>query len=274
MPDSPDAARLPAPLIYFWEGGWFGVGSSRGYGVLPPHSHHTVQITIGLDGPVRFCQPGGDWVSYEAAAILPDAPHAFDGCGSLIAMGFVEPECREGRWLQHALRTPVSDVSSERLAPFLPTLRDLQKARPDTSSAARLITGVVRALCEGPPPVGALDDRVVRALEIIRGRDPRRLPLDHVAKEVFLSPGRLAHLFTAEVGLPFRRYILWRKLSLAMVEFARGRTLSAAAHSAGFADSAHLSRTWQQMFGLPPTAMVGTAEFYEIPPPFEIALRA
>ena len=271
MTDIPGEARLPAPLIYFWEGGWFGVGSSKGYGALPPHSHHTVHIAIGLDGPVRFQYPGDEWTEYQAAAVQPDAPHSFDGCDSLVAIGFVDPECREGHWLRHALRAPITDVWSERLTPHLPTLRNFQRDRPDTLTAALITTSIVRALCAGPPPVRAMDERIIRALKIIRGRDARRLPLEKVAKEVFLSPSRLAHLFTAEVGLPFRRYILWRKLSQAMVEFARGGTLSAAAHAAGFADSAHLSRTWYQMFGLPPTAMIGNAEFYEIPAPFEMA---
>jgi AraC family transcriptional regulator len=34
-----------------------------------------------------------------------------------------------------------------------------------------------------------------------------------------------------------------------------GETLSTAAHAAGFADSAHLSRTARTMFGLAPSAL-------------------
>lgn len=257
-------------LIYFWEGGWFGVGSSQGYGILPSHSHHAVQISIGLDGPIRFQQPDAEWVTYEAAAVQPDTPHAFDGCESLVAIGFVDAESREGSWLRHSMRAPIASVSSERLTPLLPALRLLREDRPDTPTAARLIQTLVRALCAGPPPNSAMDDRIVRALALIRAGDPRRLPLDKVAQEVFLSPGRFMHLFTEQVGLPYRRYLLWRKLSLAMAEFARGETLSAAAHSAGFSDSAHLTRTWYQMFGLPPSVMMATSEFYEISPPFEM----
>ena len=70
----------------------------------------------------------------------------------------------------------------------------------------------------------------------------------------------------------FRRYLLWRKLSLAMSAFGRGGNLSEAAHAAGFSDSAHLTRTFYQMFGLAPSVMVGTADFYEIPAPFELTL--
>jgi AraC-like DNA-binding protein len=55
-----------------------------------------------------------------------------------------------------------------------------------------------------------------------------------------------------------------------MEEFGRGANLTNAAHAAGFSDSAHLTRTWRQMFGVSPTAMIGNARFYEIPAPFEL----
>jgi AraC-like DNA-binding protein len=110
------------------------------------------------------------------------------------------------------------------------------------------------------------------AVEFIRSADEASLTLDEVARSVHLSPSRFAHLFTQELGLPFRRYLLWRKLTRAMLMVGRGNTLSAAAHGAGFSDSAHLTRTFYQMFGIAPTVMMGGGEFYEIPAPFEFLM--
>jgi AraC-like DNA-binding protein len=258
-----------APLVYFWDGGWIGVG--RTPGVVPPHAHHAVQIAIGLDRPIRFRHGDGPWREYQAAAVLPDKPHSFDGGDALTAMIFIEPESREGRWLRDSLRQPIAGVSTERLGELIPALRGFQEERPGPEPAAHLITGVVRALCAGPPPARPLDERITRALALIKSRDVRGLKLKDVAKSVFLSPSRFAHVFSDEVGLPFRRYLLWRKLSRAMQEFARGSNLSQSAHAAGFADSAHLTRTWIQMFGITPTGMLGKATLYEIPAPFELA---
>lgn len=43
---------------------------------------------------------------------------------------------------------------------------------------------------------------------------------------------------------------LWLRLQRAVELFAAGTPLTEAAHAAGFADSAHLSRTFRRMFGI------------------------
>lgn len=75
------------------------------------------------------------------------------------------------------------------------------------------------------------------------------------------------------MGLTFRRYVLWRKLARALQLVGRGNSLSAAAHASGFSDSAHLTRTVYQMFGMSPTTMLGRGELYEIAAPFELPSR-
>ena len=124
-------------------------------------------------------------------------------------------------------------------------------------------------MCTGPPPRGDLDERVRHAIARVRAQGGERLTLEQIAGEVFLSPSRFAHLFAEEVGLGFRRYQLWRRLCTALRLMGDGRTFTAAAHTAGFADSAHLTRTFKQMFGLTPTQLIEFVDIYEMRPPFE-----
>jgi AraC-like DNA-binding protein len=61
--------------------------------------------------------------------------------------------------------------------------------------------------------------------------------------------------------------MLWRKLTRAMVAVASERTIAAAAHAADFADAAHLTRTFYQMVGMAPSALM-RGDFIEIASPF------
>jgi AraC-like DNA-binding protein len=55
--------------------------------------------------------------------------------------------------------------------------------------------------------------------------------------------------------MPLRTYQLWRRLLHVWSLMMEGESLSSAAHAAGFADSAHLSRTARSMFGLAPSML-------------------
>jgi AraC-like DNA-binding protein len=96
-------------------------------------------------------------------------------------------------------------------------------------------------------------DRVVREIE----RRPDAFSrLQDAAALACLSPSRFRARFDAELGLPFRRYRLWRRMAAVMREIAAGGNLTEAALSAGFSSSAHLSSAFRQMFGLAPSALL------------------
>jgi AraC-like DNA-binding protein len=63
--------------------------------------------------------------------------------------------------------------------------------------------------------------------------------------------------------------MLWRKLARAVLAIAQEGTMAAAAQAADFSDAAHLTRTFYQMFGLPPSVMM-RGEFFQIKPPFGV----
>lgn len=71
-----------------------------------------------------------------------------------------------------------------------------------------------------------------------------------VAAELFLSESRFLHLFKSQVGVAWRPYLRWRRLKCASNSISQGASATEAAYHAGFSDLAHLSRTFQTMFGL------------------------
>ena len=96
-----------------------------------------------------------------------------------------------------------------------------------------------------------LDPRITRAAASIDRLIPTgSVRLADVAEESRLSLGRFRHLFAAEIGMPFQRFVLWRRLIIAFDELGMRRSATEAAHMAGFSDSAHFARTIKAMFGI------------------------
>jgi AraC-like DNA-binding protein len=107
-------------------------------------------------------------------------------------------------------------------------------------------------------PLSAISGRAIAYVESEIGGKP---VLADAARRAGVSPTRLTHVFSREVGIPFRRFVLWTRIKRAVMSTQAGHDLTRAAIDAGFSDSAHLSRTFRAMFGLSPSVILATATF-------------
>jgi AraC-like DNA-binding protein len=258
---------LSEPRWYLWEGGFLLI--ARADGVVPSHAHHAIQIVIALEGEVAIRGKEEEWQKGQGVIVRPDAAHAFNCNGAMGAMLFVDPESAEGTWLRNSLNRDITVVSGSRLTSSARELRKFIDQPFESMEIGEIIRHCVQTLSPGVPPARRLDARVTTVLSTIRERDDLRISLESAAEKAFLSPSRFAHLFKQQVGLPFSRYVLWRKLTRAIVAIASERTISAAAHAADFADAAHLTRTFHQMVGMAPSVLM-RGEFAKISSPFEV----
>jgi AraC family transcriptional regulator len=241
--------------MVFWEGASLWVlGTRPGEGPYPKtdfHAHHAVQVTLSLRGwftlERRDRQVGGD-----AAAVAPDTEHAFQGEG-VVAHLFVDPEGQPGRELQRALFSggTIASIPDARLA-GLPARLLAAFESPHRSDQSLVDCGrsLLTTLAPGSQRDERPEARVRRMSAWASGRLDTPLTLAEAAAHVGLSTGRARHLFVEETGLPFRTYLLWRRLMRAAERFSAGSSLTDAALDAGFSDSSHLSRTFRRMFGI------------------------
>ncbi|MEO8480787.1 MAG: helix-turn-helix domain-containing protein [Acidobacteriota bacterium] len=259
---------LNTPRWFLWEGGFLLMAQAQG--VVPPHAHHAIQIVVGLDRHVAIRGQQGDWQHGRGVIVRPDEVHSFNASGATGAMLFVDPESFEGTWLRAALTREITLVPEARLASSIGEFRTFDERPFESLDVSALIRHCVHALSPGAPPLRRLDPRVTTVLGSIRGSDDLRISLADAAARAFLSPSRFAHLFKQQLGLPFSRYMLWRKLTRAMLAVGSERTIAAAAHAADFADAAHLTRTFHQMFGIAPSVLM-RGELAEIASPFDVS---
>ncbi len=255
------------PRWFLWDGGFLLLAQAQG--IVPPHAHHAIQIVVSLDKSVAIAGPDGLWQRGQGLIVRQDAVHSFDCSGALGAMLFVEPESSEGVWLQSALSQDITILPDARIASCALELRRFLEQPFESLEIGALIRHCVHALSPGAPPARKMDPRVTTVLTCIRASDDLRISLEDAAALAFLSPTRFAHVFKDQMGLTFSRYMLWRKMTRAMLAISSERTIAAAAQAADFADAAHLTRTFYQMVGMAPSILMrGT--FAEIPSPFDV----
>jgi AraC family transcriptional regulator len=249
-----DARRYSGDFVA-WPGGCGFLGEGGG-GPIHPHSHYAIQlVTATPEGlKVQFGR-NGPWQSCAAALIPSRATHSIDvnACG-MSAVLFIEPETPEGKALSARLEGRMQVLDSDAIAVAAKRLERAWRTEASYEGVAAVCHQLVRELA-GTTVREPADARVLAAIEYLRARVDQPMTLAEVAKAVNLSPGRFRHLFVAETGMPLRTYVVWRRLLHVWTLLMQGETLSAAAHAAGFADSAHLSRTARTMFGLPPSAL-------------------
>jgi AraC family transcriptional regulator len=237
--------------IVVWRGGsiWIGhAGAETDF-----HAHHAIQITIALSaGAVRFRRPAEEWTSYASVIIAAHQPHAFEASGELVAMIFAEPESRQGRVLRERYPAGIEPLAADAFGDDVAQLAAaFHQGAANDELAARARAIPERLTSMQTAPARPLDKRVERAVEVLRERLGQTVVMADVADAVHLSPDRFRHLFLEETGIRFRPYVLWLRLEVAVALYAAGVSLTDAAHAGGFADSAHFSRTFKRMFGVP-----------------------
>ncbi len=237
-----------------WDGACLLIG--RAHGITPMHAHYAIQVAFGAAHGIRFRPDDRDaWTDYAGAIIPSRQPHSMDAtCVPFNAVLFVEPETREGRALtERYLQGGIAPLPEEVLGEVVPPLFAAWQDARNTTAIAAASQRVVRALTGGVEPWVVSDERILRAVRYIKSHVDQPLTLEEVAAEAFLSPSRFRHLFVEQTGTALRPYILWRRFLRVWELLMEGASLSRAAHEAGFADAAHLSRTSRSMFGFPPS---------------------
>jgi AraC-like DNA-binding protein len=205
------------------------------------HAHHAAQIVMapqgldiedGANGRIRAC----------TAVIPPRQPHGHGAC-THAALLFLDGDDLASRALSRNAEPRCETWGRDTLDVRLP--RD-----PTPEQARALIASILSAvdLRQPPGPRHPAARRMCAYLE-----DSDHVDLARLSHEAGLSPRQMRHAFARDVGLPMRAYLRWKRLRRAIAAVEEGASLSAAAASAGFADSAHLSRVFREQFGMTPT---------------------
>jgi AraC-like DNA-binding protein len=257
--------KKPLSSLYIWH------GQTLFFGYLPnieEHAHHALQIEIGLYKRFKI-HHSQEELTCRFALIPPDVPHKIDDCNDAQAVIYLEPESIMGQRLKQFYKNKkIEKLKFNSIEPFIKELHRFSEKIHSCHEAGLLLRAILEALSGEDLLFNELDDRIKEVIGICKTARDKKISTKVLAERVGLSEGRLIHLFKDQVGIPIRRYLLWARLSDALMHLSKGGSFTEAAHQAGFSDSAHLSRTYRNMYGNSLNNLVRKSQFVQAIPCF------
>jgi AraC-like DNA-binding protein len=233
--------------LYVWNDRFLYVGPSKATSL---HRNHAAVWLNASQGHMQVTLADGTQLTNTVVYLPSGTEYATAEATASIAALFWEPESSSFHRISEkfvnqprAFACPLADEASWAIL-----------GNPETTlaQADQLMSQLFSLDLDANTALTAMDGRISSALNFLRESPHLYGSIESLADKVHLSPSRLAHLFKDEVGVPIRRYVLWMKMRRALDLAIAGDSLTTAALSAGFADSAHLSRTVRSMMGIAP----------------------
>ena len=202
---------------------------------------HLAAHAVFAEQPIGVLDGAGRLRTGRCVLIDPLAPHCLV-TADVAELVFAEPRGVE----------PPADLRAR----FL----DISRVEPpivlrSTDPRLRYWPDTLASMDSGPPAHPGLPRLEPSLRQIDRLLDQGAIQLADLAGRAGLSTERFRHLFAEVLGVPFRRYVLWRRIGRAVSLLNGGHSVTAAAHASGFADGAHFARTMKVMFGVAPSAL-------------------
>jgi len=213
------------------------------------HHHHAIQIIWPQMG--SLCKLNGNDIS-ELFIVNSEIEHQLQMSAGWILL--IEPKSNLGEELSIKLAGhPFKKISSSFSAPIKPPT---QINEISTLLSPMLIALKVKHHLSLTNKIIVKDKRIQQLLteldHCLQGDciKPSSWRAREVASQLALSESRFLHLFSNELGISWRPYLLWRRMICAIQAMINQNSATNAAHLAGFSDSAHLSRTFRKTFGM------------------------
>lgn len=154
------------------------------------------------------------------------------------------------------LSDPDHDIKEDKYANYdglLPRIRRWYKEPGNNEQEVQAILEELSFIPRPASPAVAIDTRIMKSLQLIMENESEKIPVAAVAGQVNLSVSQFQRIFRKETGLSFRRFVLHTKLIRSIRAMHDNHNLTSSSFQGGFADQAHLTRTFRKNFGIRPS---------------------
>lgn len=221
------------------------------------HKHHYMQFGFSPSKVFQLKHPDWNEEKFVSSFLIPpDVVHQLHLSGEdTVLMVWADPE-QYTNFLptdSNGIEYPVIQFG-DALRPFC--------HQPLNCKAAEVIRNVIVGKSKIEED---LDDRITESITWIKEHlNEQTITVEDLAEQVYLSKSRFMHLFSDQIGIPVRKYILWQRLKHALLMLSNGKNITESAHAAGFTDSSHMNRNFNAMFGITPSKIFKSSRFVQV----------
>ena len=207
---------------------------------IGPHCNPVTCVLAGKDKPVTIVSRE-EVVVGDIVLIRPGIEHTVICSGPINVMYLDGLPWSGSSLLAERLQGRLADLAIDAI---------FQGSEAQTALRQRLVPGAAQF-----PP------ELIAVIEDLTADPMSRMAQHELADRLQMERTRALRMFKAATGQTFRRFKQWSGLQHAARKIASGELVRTAAMDAGFADTAHLTRTFRASFGLTPSeAIAGLAK--------------
>ncbi len=248
--------------LYFWDSeilfvsweniSWFTENSF--------HKLHAALIIIPINQNSEIIIEDGSRIKYSGLIVPPNVNHRNEVMNAHVLILQIDPDSIYFNSIRTLLDKGITTFDSKKISNLEERVRQIIREETSCSEVLSLkesILANIQSENQISKPHKPLDNRVLLAVDYLKNLPDltEDTSLTYLSKLVGLSQDRFRHLFSENMGISIRRYILYLRIKKTAFYLSQGFNLTRAAHNSGFADLAHLSRTFREMYGNNPSSM-------------------
>lgn len=225
---------------------------------LEAHVYGAPVLHVGIYKPFKMMLGDGVWRSYRIAVVPPGLRHALDVAGGVHGKLFMDVESPSASAFRRRFPYRKGVVGRFRDPEIVELFHWIFEENPRQPEVEARLDRLL------PAGHGAtVDPRIAQILALIRNEPDRNYSQGELGEALGLSPSRVLHLFSSEIGVPYRRYRMWKRLWLATELLHANDNMTMAAMECGFADASHYSHAFRDTFGVNPAPVFRKIERFE-----------